>query len=465
MNMRGNTTIWVMLPLILFMAAIVYSTSAFAVDEEYYYVETEYTDIPNSFNVYKGYVWSQDVCTNNRSISWTWKGTTGAGRKWNISTMKPDGTVYQTLSQTIYNGESPTIEYYQSACSCPGDELFDDVTGKCAPPPCVEEYDEAIIVCGSLENVTMISFETCEYTCTDCVTELERVQGECNYGYVMDNVSCKGRCKDCFDYYDDCTDDCKDRGGIQYQDCLYNSETGFDAVCNCQDGTTPEPLIPGIDPDPKPDDKTAEPDPTTPDPDKTDPYSPAIKKNLDTIVGQNNDRKNQLDTISKNLAAIADNQNLAEKNEKDARGVEDGLLTGIKKSIDDMTDALGDLKPAAETTDGTPPAVPEFNTDLDLTKSYDEYDDYEESAGDKVTDFETKFDAMMLGNESPIETSITATGQACLDGTVTIHGQPKQLSICFNRPWMLQGYAIMRVMLIAIGYLQVAMMLNRAVLA
>jgi len=53
--------------------------------------------------------------------------------------------------------------------------------------------------------------------------------------------------------------------------------------------------------------------------------------------------------------------------------------------------------------------------------------------------------------------SITAGGDPCVSGNL----MGSEINICFNYPWMQTGYSIMRVALIALAYIQTALILRR----
>jgi hypothetical protein len=363
--------------------------------------------------------------------------------------------------------------------ACPDNAKRDDITGECplecgeneeiidneCQPMCEQEYQIAEQTCG-LENINWISWETCEWSCTDCGDLRQQLITDCPHGYIEDQASCAGRCKDCSDHYMDCQEECSTRGGIQVEGCTYDETSGFDATCLCNDGYLAPVLQPSDTPT-IPDDKIPQPDPTDPDPSKTDPYSEAIKKNLDTVIAQNNDRKDQLSNIAGNISKGVDNQAKQTQGINDQIGKGNELLEGINKTSKEVLDELKkDKGIEPDSSLSGAPGQPEYNTDLDPEGTYNlnEYSDPLEAAINRSSEEVIWLNNQIDNQQTPVQASITATGDACLNGTVTLHGHQKALSICFDKPWMLQGYALMKIVLVGCGYIQVIMMLNRALL-
>jgi hypothetical protein len=340
-------------------------------------------------------------------------------------------------------------------------------------PTCEDETDEAVSTCGSVEFVVWDDLETCDWHCEQCEDEYQEIVAECPYGFIFDNQTCQGRCKDCIDTFDDCEEQCIDHDGVQYHDCTFDSSSGFDTACSCNDGYDPNILIPSTDPPDPTTPEIPEVDPTNPDPDKTDPYSPAIKHNLDTIINQNNTTNNNLEIINENLAKAVDNQSLAAENMDGKLSWIGNLLKGIKSAIGSLKDSIGknfdELIGVTEEirdnqiTDLGPPEQPIWDTELDHNEDLSEFDDgdtlAEGSAAESATELEN------LDIESPLNYNLDTSGSPCISGTVSVGTGSLDLSICFDRPWMLQAYNVMHIALIFIGYLQVALMLNRGMLA
>lgn len=325
------------------------------------------------------------------------------------------------------------------------------------PDPCQDEWDAAVDTCGEVELVSYDDFEECEWHCNTCDDAYEDAQEDCPHGFIFDNRTCLYRCKDCMDYNEDCYDTCVDHDGVMFESCTGNSQDGFDTVCVCKDSFEPELMNEGTTPPATPDDKTPEPDPTLPNPDTSDPWSEAIKKNLDKIVEQGNDEKDQLANIAGNLKTSVDNQKAGAENITNKLGEGNESLEGIKSGVDKILDFM--KNPTGNSY--TEPGQPEYNTELPAEFDEDELID-PEALADLLDGQTMAYVDQVIQRDSPISASITATPDACLDGVITIHGNQKNISICFDRPWMIQGYTLMRVILIGVGYIQVIMMCTRA---
>lgn len=343
---------------------------------------------------------------------------------------------------------------------------FDGRNWDCLPQvdPCQQQIDESSAACGGAEYVTWHDLEMCEWQCTDCDDKRDELEEECPFGYIFDPENCTGRCYDCLDLSDQCTESCKDHNGVAVQDCTFSSETGFSNTCVCKDDYVPPLLDDSVDPTTPPDETTPEADPTLPNPDTSDPWSEAIKKNLDKIIGQNNDRATQLSSIDKNTAKTVDNIKKGTEYLGQKIGEGNELLEDISNKLDNLE---GEEEEEGPPDDSAYPGPIEFSEDADPDGEYDftQYSD-SESLGAAVGQSQVDdLEAGVSNNVFPIPASITATGNACISGNVTIHGQQKALSICFDKPWMQQGYSIMRLILIGIGYLQSIILLNKSLLA
>jgi hypothetical protein len=425
------------------------------------------TDLGDRGNTYTGYYhWGEPDASGNIPVS-------SGGATW----LNP-GCQSARTKTVFWNGTSWQQKHeissrnWGEACSqLPGEYIsatdYDNIStylGECEPV-CEDEIAEGIAFCGGIENFQFVSEENCEWYCKDCEDEYDRLQEECPHGYILDNDTCVGRCKDCDDEYDDIEAACADHGGILYAECSYDPQGGFTVDYTCKDGHQPQPLVPGDPADDPPAETDPADDPTTPDPDKTDPYSPAIKENTDKLIEQNNQQNAMLNTVNQNLENIANNQVAQNQNQQDDLSWLGNIMKGVERAIEKMADALEDLKPEPETTDIAPPDQPEWDSDLPDDYDYEEFDDYEGLAGQTSSETQSNINDIINANPNPVTSSITANGNACIDGTITLNGNNKNIQICFDRPWMLQGYAIMRLILIGIGYIQVAMMLNRGMLA
>lgn len=332
-------------------------------------------------------------------------------------------------------------------------ENFDNDTcsGTCN---CLNSYEYYASQCGGSEYVTAVDLETCTFMCSTCEDKQQELEENCPYGYIFDNINCTGRCRDCLDYSDECTASCRDHNGVQVEDCTFSPDTGFNATCVCRDAYTPPVLSESEDPGEKSTDVTPEPDPTLPDPDTSDPWSQSIKKNLDAVIGQNNETNSKLDNLAENTKRIVDNQAAQTEAITGKIGEGNELLEGIGEKLDELGEG--------ESTDLEAPGQVEFDPSVGDSEDWTEYDDTATISQEMATTKQTALETLIAGSSNPITAAITASGSACLSGDVSLHGKSKALSICFDRPWMEQGYSIMRLVLMGIGYLQVALMINRA---
>jgi len=360
------------------------------------------------------------------------------------------------------------VDNYPSPYTCP-----------IPPDPCGDAGLDPVADCGSLEFVTWENVDTCEYHCSVCDTEYQQLVSMCGHGIEnWDNNTCSGRCTNCEDLDNICKDSCSGHGGVLDQDCFIdNTGSGETSIvtCTCNDEFEPVISDPGDEPPtPIDNDQQPAPAPTIPPEDTPDETSnrwlEAIKSNTDSLVNQGNIDKqyqaniaenqrrtvNNLDAVNQNIQTLGSLQNVTNTKL-------DNIEAAIKESGGDTAPQNIDFSPLG--FDGEVPDVPNFDITLPTEHDYTEYDDSSTLASDEAT---STFNDITTdpNNVSPINAQITASSQnACIDGSFTIRGISKPVSICFDRPWMLQGYAIMKVILIGIGYLQSAMLLNRGIAA
>ncbi len=356
-----------------------------------------------------------------------------------------------------------------------------ECTGTCKLP-CEAEIDESTAACGDQEFVTWIDATEpeCSWYCNNCEDAFQDALEFCGNGMAsMNQETCEYECNDCSEYNEAAEEQCKNSGGVYSASCKVtntydeNERGYYTTVPTCIDDApetdyvTP-PNNPPSDQE-TPTDQTPENDPTidpadTPD-QESNKWLQAIKDNQGKMLNNSNVTNQYLNNINQNLKTNTDNQHAMNQNiitlgQIGERGNQ--KLDGIKAAIENI-DVGGDAPD--ESYNGTAPDTPDFDGSLPTENDYTEYDNADTLASTAAQEQIDLIDADIAANPSPIDAQITATGDACLDGTVTINGHNKALSICFNRPWMLQGYAIMKVILIGIGYLQTAMLLNRAIVS
>lgn len=361
--------------------------------------------------------------------------------------------------------------------------------GTCVDP-CADERAGKITECESIGmqfDPDAWNQETCTGQCRpDCTDEYNALNEECCFGIrTFDYDTCSGDCFDCSYKLAEAEVLCAGKGGLLSFDCVDRRVYGGTSTCawpyKCQDDDAPtEPPIDPVDPDPPPEDPTPEPekDPNdTPDEEQNKTLD-AIKSDTGKLVTNTNTANKYLGNIDKNLPAIARNQGVINNSVKDiskALGATNQKLGNINNSIGDLSDAIGKLGnndgkvdtgledniAAAndeEKYEGPMPEQPEFDATLENEAQYSENEDgvgkATEQAGTEWALQETD-----LNNATkPYNAQITTSGaNACITGSI----RQVPVNICFDRPWMLQGYAIMKLILIAMGYLQTAMLLNR----
>jgi len=363
----------------------------------------------------------------------------------------------------------------------------------------------------------------CGWRCgeLDCNDDYEELLEFCAYGIsTYDWEKCTGSCRKCYpDARDAVTDICRNRGGIHSFRCeIVNAESEADRKvdigynCSYAEDTDeppapPEPVDPtegGVSPpesdptnppaDPNDPNNQPSPDPVdAPDatePEKTNNRLDAIKKNSDITIRQDNAKIGQLKdivsnnkTTAENTKTIADNQgkiqqevnNLGEtigNRIQDVKSVNESGFKGIVEAIKgqktvevdvNYPDAL-ELDFEALKATGASPTLSgdEYDSSLPTDNDYTEHDDNQtlatEQAGNYIAEME------LVEEQELIEASITAIGSPCMTGNITFHGNNIPVSICFNKNWMLTGYAIMKVIFIGLAYIQSAIMLTKSII-
>lgn len=317
-----------------------------------------------------------------------------------------DGSIYPVLKFSC-NTEFEGTEISESANTYLAALMSSDI----CPDSCSDEKEAKVAECGGEENVDWSEWsdETCsgavcknpcdgegEYTPQDCVNtcngdieiydnqscscvcgncdeELAAKKTECGSLGVdftqWNNVTCTGPCNEdpCIQATDSCIDQCGGGSNIAEFSCQNGVVT---IPCKCMEPPESKPGDPKPDPNDPPPDKDPEPDkPNNPD-DPSDQKLGAIHDELQKIVEQNNDRKNQLSTandsldwIGKNNKIIADNTDAINKN-----------INGVKDGIDDLN---ADIDKLTDAVDGTYTAPGEE----------EKYTSEEHDFGDRTTEF------------------------------------------------------------------------------
>jgi hypothetical protein len=326
--------------------------------------------------------------------------------------------------------------------------------GECQGEPCQAQLNEKIEECGGLQHVsaTAVYEEDCDYLeCIPCSKEREEANASCENGFEFNDTTCEYNCHNCENIYSRAVTECGGSANIEYFDCR-ESLAGqvVDYRCKQQEPNTPPDPIDDPNSDIPPD-AEPEPEPTDTDQQRTEKYLEAVNdnvkntnRNLENIGNKLQNTNNYLDSISNNTkkGVTADNQKIAE-------------LKKINEGLQDLNNRPD------ESYNGQTPDVPEFNSDLPETEEYynDAYNSVDLATG-KATDDFTELDTSNI--ESPYQGALTVADiNTCIDGTITLKGNPKPVQVCFNKPWMERGYAIMKLILIALGYIQTAMLINR----
>lgn len=148
----------------------------------------------------------------------------------------------------------------------------------------------------------------------------------------------------------------------------------------------------------------------------------------------------------------------------------EGSTNHIGGKIDETNDRLAGIESALTDDSGVGnkvggmsslmPDVPGFNSDVNTGDDFSGRDDApglaSGAAGDDFADIQGDLDAGL----SPFSGTLTVENpNACLSGTI----MRTPVSVCFDEPWMLQVYAAMKVVLISIGYIQTAILINRGI--
>ena len=375
-----------------------------------------------------------------------------------------------SLEQTMFT-DAETCEYHCTACD--------------------DAYNTAIDYCGGIDNAIFDPIN-CDFACSDCDgTDFGPDQDQCALGWRWtDYDMCQWSCNDtCDQAYLFAQHDCYNHNGLHDFNCIDSSSGNEQSMnYNCNDSNT-DPLEPPSDPpdpDPTPD-TDPDPDPT-PDPNdtpgqETNKWLSAIKHNTDTMIDQNDDQlgavnesNSYLENIDSNIQSMVTNQGKINDSLGDIsnkQGTTNSLISSGNNKLADINDSIGQTNDKLDGIgdkidemkfEGTVPDVPQFDSTLSAEYDYTQYSDPDaEATDDAIVDYNDIIDDP---SESPFDGSITASNvNACISGAITVHNSNVPVSVCFDHPWMLTGYRIMKIFMIFLGYLQTAMLLNKAILS
>jgi hypothetical protein len=306
-------------------------------------------------------------------------------------------------------------------------------------------------------------------------------QNNCSSPYMLDQSSgeCTLNCADGYhEFGTDCVPDCPD-GYTEDENGVCRNDTPVDAGVAAP--SAPEPSTSATDPS---------------DPDNGNEWLEKIKKNTDEMISQGNSQTTLLQSIAENEKAIAGNtkviadgidlvnHNLKTIDDNDRqrmqtltdavnRGTDeqaktteevsklgskvDGVKDAVEQGTGDIVDAIN-----AQKYEGEIPEQIQFDTALGEEKVWNEYDDSITMGQQRATQYQGAISDIVANNQIPIEGSLTVSGSPYISGDVTIHGHTKNIQIAFNKAWMLEGYAIMKVVLLGVGCLQSGMLVLRA---
>ncbi len=460
-----------------------------------------------------------------RYVYWngtTWAATTNEADQMYSYTINDSNMVGENIQMT--SGWDPSLlgtcepedpcqdEKDALIAQCGGNEkvewsLWNDETcsGQCVCGEDYERYGDDCIYCPShhMETFSGRCIPECPYGNGLPVGEIGYFMGytcippECGEGEYLDTDNiCQPNCGE-NRTLNTTTGECELACGAGY------IEMEGDCVAECPEGTTMDPDNPNkchaneteyiptagevkADPSDAPEDKTTEAD-VTPNPnDPSGEQLDAIKKELSKTVEQNNDRAKQLTDINDNLKWIGDNARKTVDNLKTigdylANDFDDqiaaGVSDGIRNGLGDVTGVMGDVAGAVNglagevdqigdqigsmAYEGDAPIEPTFDSEVGTDNDYTEYDDNISLAEQHASSDSQSIIAEFGIQESPISATLSGNGDPCLNGTIC----GKSVSACFDKPWMLTAYGAMKVILIAMGYVQTAILLNKAIIS
>lgn len=433
-------------------------------------------------------------------------GTVQAGSSYMFSGYATAGFDKSLTELPVYTDDEWT-SIGSTVCGCPDGQEYNADAGQCVP------------ICGSEEELNPITLkcgpvcESGEYSAFTgaCVPQCPYAMGyipgefygsddgslcvapECGEGEIIGtNGACEPNCPE-------------DNILSSFTgECELHCDAGEEEVngkCDqkCPAGTTRDPNDPNIcrgdtpdelgDPEWLPSDGDSENKPDTAKPsdkdgvedegnenDPSDGQLAAINQNLGTIIQQNNDSISKLYDIGDNTKWIGENQaktvnNLYAINENIKSLGEDiaaGVASGVKNATEGLKDGLSDVEGAVGKVNNTlesmsytgeQPGNVEYSSDISGEADYSQYDDMTSRVDGYITDDQTFLNEQIASNQSPFNYSITASSSKCVTGTL----MNKEVSACFDEPWMETAYSIMKTILIFMGYIQSAMLINRGI--
>lgn len=236
-----------------------------------------------------------------------------------------------------------------------------------------------------------------------------------------------------------------------------NCETGA-CSCNPDNG----PFVPGPPPEPEtpnpgPTNPDGTPNPTPPptnntatsDPGSSSDASPqlgAVIANQNTQIAQGNAISDQINHLGQQLGSVNDNMGKLVQQGNNMQGA----LDRIANATEDMRNNQRN-----EAYDGGLPSSGDYKYSGDLPEGTDWNENSDGSEVGKGA--AQKLQQAPSTGPDVFQGSITAGGNPCVSGNL----MGSEINICFNYPWMQTGYSIMRVALIALAYIQTALLLRR----
>lgn len=283
----------------------------------------------------------------------------------------------QDKLDTLVCGDPCETQKNSLKAACGGDENVDwsnwsDET--CSGGECKKKCDgqgeetvqEAMARCAALEKAySHYDYTICRGICGCSESQYNQGKESCGVYGIRDfnEITCQPICNGCEDKWNEAQALCGNKF-VESWEC--DNATG--KIINLKCMNEPPKAVPGEDgtpaapdPTPAPDDKDPEPDtPDNPD-DPSDAKLAAIHSELQKIVLQNNDRKNQLNEATNSLNWIGENNRRIVDNTKIigdsingmgddiSSGIKDGLgglqdsIDGVGDDIDELTTTLNDI--------------------------------------------------------------------------------------------------------------------------
>jgi len=296
------------------------------------------------------------------------------------------------------------------------------------------------------------------------ITGVRNFEGKCTYTPLTP--------LDCADGYEPVGLDCVQRP----IDCGEGKHQEGD---NCVDNP---PIPEKSDPPPAPEENppvTPENAPTIPPETPPEEKSAKLLENIDKNIKRQIESSNADKSTLKN---IADNQ--AKQVDNSAKGVEEAgkqtqelreqtkieqdqaaTLAGIKSEITNQTDqpvkaaidAMGEKiadKIDEQKTDSSGPEPVTFEGGFDTEQDFSEHENASEIATEKAT---AAKEALPTAGVSPFIVGTTIAQDACIVGNF----RGTEWRACFDYPWAVVAYQIMKAVLITVGYIQSIMLINR----